>query len=117
MQGGNPLAMQEGDQCQELPTSFVTVNGLKAEQRSGDCAGEEGSNTKIKAYTFATADGTIILLAFSSYSINDYSRYLPQFEDSDKTIMIAQPGDVATSELYQKHKELEMQTQTNMTMS
>jgi hypothetical protein len=117
MQGGDPLAMQEGDQCQELPTSFVTINGLKAEQRSGDCTGEEGSNTKIKAYTFATADGTIILLAFSSDSINDYNRYLPQFEESVRTIKISQPGDVATSELYQKHKELEMQTQTNITTS
>jgi hypothetical protein len=34
-----------------------------------------------------------------------------------QTIKMSQPGDVATSELYQKHKELEMQTQTNMTMS
>jgi hypothetical protein len=119
MPGGDPLAMQSGesDQCKELPASFVTINGLKAEQRSGDCTGEEGSDTKIKAYTFATADGTIILLAFSSDSINDYNRYLPQFEESVKTIRISHPGDVATSELYQKHKELEMQTQANMTMS
>lgn len=115
MQGGDPLAMQEGDQCEELPASFVTINGLKAEQRSGDCTNEEGSDTKIKAYTFATADGTIILLAFSSDSINDYNRYLPQFEESVKTIKISQPGDIATSELYQKHKELE--SQTDMTMS
>jgi hypothetical protein len=116
VQGGDPLAMQEGDQCKELPASFVGINGLKAEQRSGDCTGEEGSNTKIKAYTFATADGTIILLAFSSDSINDYNRYLPQFEESVKTIRILQPGDVVTSELYKKHKELEMQTQANVTM-
>lgn len=119
MQGGDPLAMQtgEGDQCKELPASFVTINGLKAEQRSGDCTGEEGSDTKIKAYTFSTADGTIILLAFSSDSFNDYNRYLPQFEESVKTIKISQPGDVATSELYQKHKELETQTQTDITAS
>jgi hypothetical protein len=119
MHGADPLAMQAGesDECKELPASFVTINGFKAEQRSGDCTGEEGSNAKIKAYTFATADGTFILLAFSSDSINDYNRYLPQFEESVKTIRISQPGDVATSELYQKHKELEMHTQTNMNMS
>jgi hypothetical protein len=56
MQGEDPLAMQEGDQCKELPASFVTINGLKAEQRSGGCTDEEGSNTKLKAYTFATAN-------------------------------------------------------------
>ena len=116
-QGGDPLAMQEGDQCKELPASFVTINGLKAEQRSGDCINEEGSNTKIKAYTFATADGTVILLAFSSDSIIEYKRNLPQFEESVKTIKISQPGNIATSELYQKHKELEIQSQTSMTTS
>ena len=113
MQGGDPLAMQagDGDQCKELPASFVTINGFKAEQRSGDCTGEEGSNTKIKAYTFSTADGTIILLAFSSDLVNEYNQYLPQFEQSAKTIKIENPGDIATSELYKRHKELEMQSQ------
>ena len=115
MQGADPLAMQtgEGDQCKELPASFVTINGFKAEQRSGDCTGEEGSNTKIKAYTFATSDGTIILLAFSSDSATEYNQYLPQFEESVKTIKIENSGDIATSELYKRHKELE----TNATMS
>ena len=112
MQGGDPLAMQagEGDQCKELPASFVTINGFKAEQRSGDCTGEEGSNTKIKAYTFATADGTIVLLAFSSDSVNEYNQYLPQFEESVKTIKIENPGDIATSELYKRHNELKTQS-------
>jgi hypothetical protein len=79
-------------------------------------ADEAGSNTKIKGYRFATADSTdstIILVAFSSDSINDYNRYLPQFEESVKTIKISQPGDIAKSAPYQKHKELEMQSQTN----
>jgi hypothetical protein len=113
MQGADPLAMQtaESDQCKELPASFVTINGLKAEQRSGDCTGGDGSSSKIKGYTFATADGTIILLAFSSNSDNEYNQYLPQFEESVKTIKIENPGDIAMSELYQKHKELEMQSQ------
>lgn len=118
MQGADPLSMKagEGDQCKELPASFVTINGLKAEQRSGDCTDEEGSSTKVKAYTFATADGTIILLAFAGNSVNEYNQYLPEFEESVKTIKIENPGDINTSELYKKHKELEMQSQANVTM-
>lgn len=38
--------IKEGDQCKELPASFVTINDLKAEQRSGDCIDEEGSSTE-----------------------------------------------------------------------
>jgi hypothetical protein len=51
--------------------------------------------------------------AFSSDSINDYNRYLPQFEESVKML---QPGDIAASELYQNHRELETQSQTSITM-
>jgi hypothetical protein len=112
-----PCRLERAINVKNSPASFVTINGFKAEQRSGDCTDETGSNTKIKGYTFATADSTIILVAFSSDSINDYNRYLPQFEESVKTIKISQPGDIATSEPYQKHKELEMQSQTNITMS
>ena len=117
--GGDPLAMGdgEGEQCKELPTSFITINGIKAEQRSGDCTDEEGSMGKIRGYTFATADDTIILLALSSNSTSEYNQYLPQFEESVKTIKIETPGDIATSEWYKKHKELEMQRQNNRTMS
>ena len=117
--GGDPLAMGggEGEQCKELPASFITINGIKAEHRSGDCTDEEGSRGKIRGYTFATADGTIILLALSSNSTSEYNQYLPEFEQSVKTIKIESPGDIATSELYKKHKELEMQRQNNGTVS
>ncbi|HEU4824753.1 MAG TPA: hypothetical protein VFS97_15120 [Nitrososphaeraceae archaeon] len=56
----------------------------------------------------------IIVLAFSGNSTNEYNQYLPVFEESVKTIKISKPGDIATSELYKKHKELE--TQTNQTI-
>jgi hypothetical protein len=76
----------EGEQCKELPASFITINGIKAEQRSGDCTDEDGSIMKIKGYAFATADDTIIMFTLSSNSTNEYNQYLPQFEESVKTI-------------------------------
>jgi hypothetical protein len=94
----------------ELPASFITINGIKAEQRSGDCTDEDGSIMKIKGYAFATTDDTIIMFTLSSNSTNEYNQYLPQFEESVKTIKIEMPGDIATSELHKRHKELEIQT-------
>jgi hypothetical protein len=67
----------EGEQCKELPASFITINGIKAEQRSGDCTDEDGSIMKIKGYAFATADDTIIMFTLSSNSTNEYNQYLP----------------------------------------
>jgi hypothetical protein len=116
--GGDPLSMQgvEGQQCKELPASFVTINGIKAEQRTADCTDEGGTVTKTKGYTFATANDTIIVLALFGNSTKEYNQYLPQFEESVKTIKISEPGDIATSEIYKKHKELEMQN-NNKTLS
>ena len=116
-QGIDPLAFESniGTQCNESPASFVTINSIKAEQRSAECTDEEGTTKKTKAYAFATADDSIIVLAFSSNSTNEYNQYLPLFEESVKTIKISKPGDIATSELYKKHKALE--TQRNQTMS
>jgi hypothetical protein len=65
---------------------------------------------KIKGYACATADDSIIMFTLSSNSTNEYNQYLPQFEESVKTTEIEMPGDIATSELYKRHKELETQT-------
>ena len=113
----DPLAIGgvEGEQCEELPASFVTINGIKAEQRSASCTDEEGTS-KIRAYAFASADDTIILLALVSNSTSEYDQYLPLFEESVKTVEISEPGDIATSELYRKHKEMESQQNNNITM-
>jgi hypothetical protein len=114
----DPLAIGgvEGEQCDELPASFVTINGIKAEQRSASCTDEEGTSSKIRAYAFSTADDTIILLALVSNSTSEYDQYLPLFEESVKTVKISEPGDIATSELYRKHKEMERQQNNNITM-
>ena len=113
----DPLAIggSEGEQCEELPVSFVTINGIKAEQRSASCTDEEGATSNVRAYAFATADDTIVLLALVSNSTSEYDQFLPMFEQSVKTIKISEPGDIATSELYRKHKEMEKQN--NMTLS
>ena len=114
----DPLAIGgvEGEQCDELPASFVTINGIKSEQRSASCTDEEGTTSKIRAYAFSTADDTIILLALVSNSTSEYDQYLPLFEESVKTVKISEPGDIATSELYRKHKEMERQQNNNITM-
>jgi len=41
--GSDPFATEgdEGEQCKELPASLITINGIKAKQRSGDCTDEE----------------------------------------------------------------------------
>ncbi|HEU4822823.1 MAG TPA: hypothetical protein VFS97_05300 [Nitrososphaeraceae archaeon] len=113
----DPLAIGsvEGEQCDEVPASFVTINRIKAEQRSASCTNEEGTTSKIRAYAFATANDTIILMALSSNSTSEYNQYLPLFDESVKTIKISEPGDITTSELYRKHKEMERQR--NMTLS
>lgn len=114
----DPLAIGgvEGQQCDELPPSFVTINGITAEQRSASCRDEEGTTSNIRAYAFATADDTIVLLALVSNSTSEYDQYLPQFEESVKTVKISEPGDIAASELYRKHKEMERQKNNNITM-
>lgn len=113
----DPLAIGgvEGEQCVELPASFVTINGIKAEQRSASCSDDEGTTSKIRAYSLATADGTIVLLALVSNSTSEYDQYLPLFEESVKTVRISEPGDITTSELYRKHKEMERQQNNNIT--
>ncbi len=75
----DPLAIggAEGEQCDELPASFVTINGIKAEQRSASCTDEEGTTSKIRVYAFATSDDTVILMALVSNSTSEYDQYLP----------------------------------------
>jgi hypothetical protein len=75
----DPLAIGgvEGERCEELPASFVTINGIKAEQRSASCSDEEGTTSKVRAYSLATADDTIVLLALVSNSTSEYDQYLP----------------------------------------
>lgn len=77
-----------------VPASFVTINGINAEQRTVDCTDENGAIMKAKAYAFATDDDSIIVLALTSNSTHEYNQYLPLFEESVKTIKISKPGDI-----------------------
>jgi hypothetical protein len=110
-QGGSPLditsAYGNNVSCNQLSSSFVSINGVNAEQTSQECTNEEGTDVKAKAYAFATQDDSLIVIGFLSNSTGSYNQYLPLFEESVKTIKISQPGDIATSQTYKKAKELE----------
>jgi hypothetical protein len=113
-QGGSPLDITSSYgnniSCNNLQPSFVSINGINAEQISQECKDEEGADLKGKAYAFSTQDDSLIVIGFLSNSTNEYNQYLPLFEESVKTIKISQPGDIATSQTYKKAKELEVQT-------
>jgi hypothetical protein len=109
--------------CTFSQPSFVVINGINAEERVGECidegrgggavVGEVGTNApKIKSYTFATQDNSLIVLGFFSNSTTTYDQNLPLFEESVRTISISRPADIATSDIYNRYKELvEMQQQ------
>jgi hypothetical protein len=113
LQGSGQLDMPTStintDACKEFQTSFVTINGINAEQAVVNCVDEQGKNIKAKSYVFATQDDALIILGLVSKSTNEYNQYLSLFEESVKTIKISNPGDIATSEIYKKYKELELQ--------
>jgi hypothetical protein len=129
---GNPLgttATPFGDNavsCTFSQPSFVTINGINAEERVAECIDEEGgeelvagvTNLKTKSYTFATQDNSLIVLGFYGNSTSIYDQNLPLFEESVRTISISRPADIATSEIYNRYKELlemELQQLSNQT--
>jgi hypothetical protein len=108
------LATTYGDglSCkEETASSFVTINGINAEQRLQECTGvgDGVTNAKTKSYAFATQNNSLIVLVFLSNSTTAYNESLPLFEESVKTIKISKPADIAASEVYKKYKALELQ--------
>lgn len=104
--------------CTFSQPSFVTINGINAEERSGECIDEEGggTNPKTKSYAFATQNNSLIVLGFYGNSTGSYDQNLPFFEESVKTINISRPADIAASEIYNRYKELvESQQLSNQT--
>ena len=112
--------------CSYSQPSFVTVNGINAEERVAECIDEEGggelvggvTNLKTKSYTFATQNNSLIVLGFYGNSTSIYEQNLPLFEESVRTINISRPADIATSEIYNRYKallEMEQQQLSNQT--
>jgi hypothetical protein len=107
--------------CTYLQPSFVTINGINAEERVAECIDQEagggvggvGTNApKTKSYAFATHNDSLIVLGFYANSTSTYDQNLSLFEESVRTISISQPADIATSEIYHRYKQLvEMQQQ------
>jgi hypothetical protein len=100
--------------CTFSQPSFVTINGINAEERTGECTddggaeeeGGVGTNAKTKSYAFATQDNSLVVVGFYANSTSPYDQNLPLFEESVRTISISQPADLATSEIYNRYKEL-----------
>ncbi len=129
--GGDPLGATTspfGDNavsCSYSQPSFVTINGINAEERVAECIDEEGeelvggvTNLKTKSYAFTTQDNSLIVLGFYANSTGAYDQNLPLFEESVRTISISRPADIATSEIYNRYKELlevEQQQLSNQT--
>jgi hypothetical protein len=87
--------------------SFVTINGINAEERVGECTDGGGTNApKTKSYVFATQDNSLIVVGFFGNSTITYDQNLPAFEESVRTISISRPADITTSEIYNRYKEL-----------
>ena len=98
--------------CTFSQPSFVTINGINAEERLGECTeGGQGvgggtNAPKTKSYAFATQDNSLIVVGFYGNSTITYDQNLPLFEESVRTISISRPADIATSEIYNRYKEL-----------
>jgi hypothetical protein len=123
---GNPLGTTTSPfadnavSCTFSQPSFVTINGINAEERVAECIDEqEGgelvggvTNLKTKSYAFATQDNSLIVVGFYGNSTSVYDQNLPLFEESIRTISISRPADIATSEIYNRYNELlEMEQQ------
>ncbi|MDQ4101506.1 MAG: hypothetical protein M3115_04905 [Thermoproteota archaeon] len=132
---GNPLGTTASPfadsavSCSYSQPSFVTVNGINAEERVAECIDEEEgggggelvggvTNLKTKSYTFATQNNSLIVLGFFGNSTSVYDQNLPLFEESVRTLSISRPADIATSEIYNRYKallEMEQQQLSNQT--
>jgi hypothetical protein len=104
--------------CTFPQPSFVTINGINAEERVGECTDGGGGGTnapKTKSYAFATQDDSLIVVGFYGNSTITYDQNLPLFEESVRTISISRPADIVTSEIYNRYKELvEIQQQQQL---
>lgn len=91
--------------CKKLSSSIVTINGINAEELIQECTGGE-FKAKGKGYIFGTQDNSIIAIGYYGTTAT-YDQYLPQFENSVKTIKISNPGDISKSETFANFKDLE----------
>jgi hypothetical protein len=117
-----PFGDNSAVSCTFSQPSFVIINDINAEERVGECTdGGQGvaeggggatNAPKTKSYAFATQDNSLIVVGFFGNSTITYDQNLPLFEESVRTMSISRPADIATSDIYNRYKELvEMQQQ------
>ena len=81
----------------------VVINGATGQQISYECQGPFAG--KIRAYAFATKDDSLIQVSFFGSSNSGFDKYLPQFEDSIKTLKISNPIDIQSSQIFQEYQK------------
>ena len=82
----------------------VVINGATGQQISYECQGPLFAG-KIRAYAFATKDDSLIQVSFFGSSNSGFDKYLPQFEDSIKTLKISNPIDIQSSQIFQEYQK------------
>jgi hypothetical protein len=82
----------------------VVINGATGQQISYECQGPLFAG-KIRAYAFATKDDSLIQVSFFGNSNSGFDKYLPQFEDSIKTLKISNPIDIQSSQVFREYQK------------
>lgn len=89
--------------CNKIVAPAV-INGATGQQISYECQGPLFAG-KIRAYAFATKDDSLIQISFFGNSNSGFDKYLPQFEDSIKTLKISNPTDIQSSQIFQEYQK------------
>ncbi len=98
--------------CNKTFDSPVEINGVTGQQISYECQGSLFAG-KLTGYAFATKDDSLIQVSFFGNTTSGYDKYLPQFENSIKTLKISNPTNIQSSAIfkeYQKFSGLDNQT-------
>ncbi len=94
---------QKDAKCAKSRDSFITINGVTGQQIAYECKGALFAG-KIEGYVFATKDHSLIITSFFGNSTSGYDKYLPQFEQSVKTLKISNPANIERSPIFREYQ-------------
>jgi hypothetical protein len=96
--------LRKDAKCVKTVDSPIIINGVTGQQISYECEGKLFAG-KIKGYTFATKNDSLITVSFFANSTSGYDKYLPQFEDSIKTLKISNPINIQSSPIFKEYQK------------
>ena len=96
-----------GPECKLRSTSIENINGISSEQMTFTCANLAFSNAnmKVKGYTFAKAGDSLIAISLAGTE-DAYTKELPKFEESVRTIKLPDAADISNSAAYKEYKKI-----------